>query len=1152
MTDGTQRRRWAGRLRNLDPAPVPQPRPAPSAAAGPGDGLVERTAMRARLRERLRAGDVALHGIGGIGKTTLARQVARDLGDEFPGGVLWAAVGQETTGPALAALITGLLDRLTGDRPGVVTPARAGQLLAAELRRRPPTLLIVDDVWTREQLGPFLGGGRLLITTRVSGLLPAEIPSVHVGAMTHDEATALLTRDLPGLPLPDRTALHALTGRWPLLTAIANGILRGGTAAHQLIDRLGADGWVALDLTVPGERERAVDAFVTAALDPLPDPERRRYLELGIFPQGGRIPEAVLGSLWAAAGGLSSAETGDLCTAFARLGLVERERGALRLSDVLRAYLRNRLPDHEIAQVNRSLVEAVRPRDGAPWWTLSPSDRYLWRHLAFHLREARWWDELFATVTQVRRLAVQISLLGVAAAVADLAGMPDPRAAALCARLSRGAHLLHSIDPAESLTDVLLSRLAGAPELAAEVAAFAAERRSRAGLTARWPLPDVGPDSLLRVITGDSGWLDRVAISPNADWIATSGGDTGVITLHDWTQGTVLARLTGHIGAVKALVATHDGAMIASAGADGTLRLWDVRRRQERTLWAVDGEILGCAAAPSSHRIAAVSASGELIVLDVAGNWRILGHRGSEKLVGCAFLDDDRVLTITEDGAVAGHELRIGRRKTFVAAGRAPVTGFAVGAEWVAVGGADGEIRVHPLRGGGTPVTLGGHRGCVSAMAASGDRIISGAEDGTVRIFDRYGAEVAAVRAHPSWVTGCVVGPDRRTLITAGSDGTIRFWDLPRLVQETVGGPVDWVNSCAVSGSALVSGGEDGAVRCWRNGAGTAIWSGEWPVRRCVVGPDGSWIVAARDDSTVVLRHADQVWEAEVLPGASGCAASAELFAAWGEQGELTVRSVPDGESFRTVHERPIRAAAFLPHHRLVFADDAGLHLWHYRKGRVRPVGSMRGALAIQVVGPAPAGAAGRPAAEGRGAFAVLREGAWGQACGALRDSARRQGLGLLRGGRGSRIAVIGAFGVSLFEARGLRPIATADFPDGPVSHGAVSPDGQWLATTTRTGELRIRPLGATAPRMSTLSGVRQAVLRGGRALPAASRAASPGGAPGWQPVAAMRVDGALFECAWAPDGPDLYAAGRRGIYAFTFRPPGPTPAQRGPAPGDG
>ncbi|WIM98707.1 WD40 repeat domain-containing protein [Actinoplanes oblitus] len=1291
-----------------------------------------------------------MHGSGGFGKTTLVGQVGRlpEIRARFPGGLLWASVGQRRTGPSLAALIGDLVVRLGGERPAVVAPMQAGRSLATVLDQYPPVLLVLDDVWTDDQLAPFLAGraaNPLLVTTRVTSLLVAGVPRVEVGPMTRDEATALLLHDLPGLPLPDLTALLALTGRWPLLLALANGILSaravppartspprpspsslssspslssppspapssspspppsspspspapssspspppsaspspsfplfpsagdaGGSgrpvdlrgAARLLVDQLSADGTALLDPAVPSERQRALDRTVQAALDLLPEPDQRRFLELAIFPEGATIPDQILDLLWSGTGGLSPAASSDLRTALARLNLVEHANGVMRLREVLRAYVRHRLPDAELPQVHRRLVEMARPRSGGPWWALPEADRYLWRHLAHHLREAHWWDELFAVTTDLRRLAIGIPMLGVAAAVADLDRLPDARAGALRARLSQAAPLLRPIRPAGAFADVLLSRLGGSPELAAEVAAFAGEQRSRAGLVARWPLPDVGPDSLCRVIGSAVGWLDCGAVSADGSWFAAAGV-SGAVTLVEPRSGAVLGRLTAPAGGVKALVAA--GNRLVTGGADGTVRVWDVRRRVvERTLWTAGGEILGVAVAPSGERIAAVGGRGELAVFDSGG--RVFGWSGEERLASCVFLSADRVLTASTAGAVTEHDLRTGLSELLVASGaglpsaasgsglpsaasgsglsssasgaglsssasgsRLPsaasgsglssadfggsgvsaapephrssrddvlVTAMAVdpAGEWVALGQADGEIRVHELRGDSEPVVLRGHQGWVSALVVSGDRIISGGEDGTVRVWDRYGPEIAMVRAHASWVTSSVLAPDRRTLITTGSDATIRVWDLPRLVQETVAGPIDWVNTCALdpSGTGLATGGRDGVVRLWHPTDATSIplWSANEPVIRCAFTPDGNWIVAVCASQTAILRgpapapsrrpassaaaplsdrpaaasqpetgapvppprtrpdtsapvpssgfradtsaavpptgfradtsasvpspgfradtsaavsspgfradtsaavppsgsRADTSAAAsafgssaaaprsggEVWQGATGCAVAPDqdLVALWDAGGGLEIRSVAGTAFFRREHGRAIQSAAFLPRHRLIVADESGtLTVWHYRSDRTRSV----------PLHPSPSVSTADP---------------------------RVRAIQLIA----NRIVVVHALGVAAFEARSLHPITAAEFAGDPVTHGAISPDGRWLATTSDAGELLIWPSPAS---------------------PAAP-----------EPIAAMRVDGALFECAWAPDSRDLYAVGQRGVYAFTFRPPRTTP----------
>jgi hypothetical protein len=61
--------------------------------------------------------------------------------------------------------------------------------------------MIVDDAWREQDLRPFLQGGRnttRLITTRLSGVLPAGAFRQPVDAMTSGEARALLSGGRPG------------------------------------------------------------------------------------------------------------------------------------------------------------------------------------------------------------------------------------------------------------------------------------------------------------------------------------------------------------------------------------------------------------------------------------------------------------------------------------------------------------------------------------------------------------------------------------------------------------------------------------------------------------------------------------------------------------------------------------------------------------------------------------------------------------------------------------------------------------------------------------------------------------------------------------------------------------------------------------------
>ncbi|MFF5188648.1 helix-turn-helix domain-containing protein [Streptomyces sp. NPDC000345] len=74
---------------------------------------------------------------------------------------------------------------------------------------------------------------------------------------------------------------------------------------------------------------------------------------------------------------------------------------------------------------------------------------------------------------------------------------------------------------------------------------------------------------------GLDGGVDALAFSPVADLLATAGAD-GTVRLWDLRVGTPTAGpLSGHEGSVRAIAFSPDGRLIATGGADGTVRLWD-------------------------------------------------------------------------------------------------------------------------------------------------------------------------------------------------------------------------------------------------------------------------------------------------------------------------------------------------------------------------------------------------------------------------------------------------------------------------------------------------------------------------------------------------------------------------------------------------
>src|ERR1041385_2555941 len=77
---------------------------------------------------------------------------------------------------------------------------------------------------------------------------------------------------------------------------------------------------------------------------------------------------------------------------------------------------------------------------------------------------------------------------------------------------------------------------------------------------------------------GDSIYALR--LSPDGKLLATAGADKHV-KLWDLETSKEIAKLEAHLGHVLALAFNRDGSMLASAGADKTLNIWDTKTRKQ-------------------------------------------------------------------------------------------------------------------------------------------------------------------------------------------------------------------------------------------------------------------------------------------------------------------------------------------------------------------------------------------------------------------------------------------------------------------------------------------------------------------------------------------------------------------------------------------
>jgi hypothetical protein len=361
----------------------------------------------------------AVQGLGGIGKTTLIADLARDpqVYARYPDGVLWATLGQT---PELLNLLHAWIRALGDYRYSPLTSDDATDHLRSLLTGK-ACLLVVDDAWNADHVRPFLAGSdrcQVLITTRNAALANKVHARLYeLDVMSEAQALQLIESNLGDLTedLPEAKTLAKELGYLPLALELAAAQIASGQNWLRLLTtfRKGLTNLDILSLDQASQRNESLRLSFSLSLQHLTPAEQESFAWLGVLPEETQLNPRMAAILWQ----LPAEDAVRRLQRFCEGALLKTVgEGRYTVHDLLHDEAKLRLAEQmPISQAHAALLERYyalclprpnipglaheTPREGKLWHTI-PDDDYIHTNLTWHMEQAGQIDSIFSLLQE--------------------------------------------------------------------------------------------------------------------------------------------------------------------------------------------------------------------------------------------------------------------------------------------------------------------------------------------------------------------------------------------------------------------------------------------------------------------------------------------------------------------------------------------------------------------------------------------------------------------------------------------------------------------------------------------------------------------------------------------------------------------------------
>jgi WD40 repeat protein len=412
----------------------------------------------------------------------------------------------------------------------------------------------------------------------------------------------------------------------------------------------------------------------------------------------------------------------------------------------------------------------------------------------------------------------------------------------------------------------------------------------------------VHPLSATRVVAASGQPLRAVVATPDQTHVITAGDDRNAV-LWNLSSGAKERTFEGATGALRAVAVSRNGALVATGGADATVRVYTYADGKLIGQFRAGGPVRGLAFSPNNQTLAAACEDRSLLTWHVAYNpgqpvsaefgrpLQSYAHDGAARDV--VFAPDNTTLySAGADKMVRQWKLASQvPTKTFSHPREVDAVAFDPKGERLATGCHDGNVRLFDVAKGTLLKDIKAHPPTPApanepnpvyclAWNAAGTQVISGSKDGSLKLWDAAGGSLVKEfkayktkefeKGHREPVFCAAFSPDGKTLASgsAGQERAIKLWKVAdgTVVRDFVnpnlkppaGGPPQahpgWVYGVRFTpdGKYLVSAGDaprhKGYLAVWNVADGKLLYGEERALGSfysLAVSPDGTRVAVA-------------------------------------------------------------------------------------------------------------------------------------------------------------------------------------------------------------------------------------------------------------------------------------------------------------------